>query len=75
MSLNCPNVVKWCNGINNPFVKDDLPWKTGEPTKLLDKECVAADFKLEPPHFSFLKVDCHSNLRTISESIENFNVK
>lgn len=72
-SINCPNIIKWCNNVDNPLVTDDLPWKTGEPTSTLDKECVVADFTTKPPYFTFEKVDCQTPYRMLLESIVDYN--
>jgi len=75
MSLNCPKVTRWCNGADNPFVENTLPWKKGEPTADPEKECVVVDFVREPPYFeNFSKVNCWLGFRLLSESIERYNV-
>jgi hypothetical protein len=75
-SFGCHWDNRWCNNDNEPPFEDNeqFPWKTGEPSNVTSKECVAVDFSMnKAPHLSFFKADCDTKFKAIFESEMRFN--
>lgn len=70
MSMGCTTTHRWCNFADNPYLQEfqDFVWKKGEPSVDPTKECVAVDFQRDYPYFTFLKLDCNIQLKSLSEA-------